>query len=235
MFKALYLITTLLSIASISHANLLKSGFKIEYNVNYNGMEVGVSKRSLLFISDENAIYKAETVPEGFASLFIKETVKEISNSKITRKRITPIQYVITKNKSGKIEENKIDFNWNEKILTNSYSKKPETLKENSYDLLSLQLSIMRDLQQHRRAMRYKIATKKHYRLYNLKIEKEEVINTPMGEFKTTKLVSNSPEGNSTFTFWCAQALEYLPVKIQKINDKGDIVDFTLRTFAIQK
>ncbi len=235
MLKALYLILSLVSFSSISFANILQTGFTIEYDVNYNGMDIGVNKRSLLFISDQSAIYKAETVAEGFASLLIKETIKEVSKTNITRDKITPVQYVITKNKRGKIEENKIDFNWQEKILTNSYSNKTEKLKDNTYDLLSLQLNIMRDLQQHRKKMQYQIATKKHYRQYTLKTEKEEVIDTPLGEFKTIKLVSKSAEGKSQFIFWCAPTLEYLPIKIEKINDKGDVVGFTLRAFTVQK
>jgi len=233
--KIFSLVALLLSSTSWVHASLLEDGFKIEYDVNYNGMEIGVSKRSLLFISDKKAIYKAETVPEGFASLIIKETIKEVSNSSITRDKIIPLNYVITKNKRGNIEENKINFDWKEKTVTNSYTQKTLLLKENTHDLLSLQLSIMRDLQKHKKNMQYQIATKKHYREYALNANPEELIETPLGEFKAIKLVSKSTEGNSQYTFWCAPTLEYLPIKIQKVNDKGDTVSLALRAFATQK
>jgi len=235
MLRILSLLFLLISITSTSYANLLQSGFTVEYDVNYNGMELGVSKRSLLFLSDQKAIYKAETVPEGFASLIIQETIKEISNIKITRDNITPSQYVITKNKRGKIDKVTIDFDWKEKTVTNSYLKKTEPLKENTHDLLSLQLNIMQDLQRNKKSMLYQVATKKHNRSYNLKVEKEELLETPMGEYKTIKLTASSPEGKSQFIFWCAKDFEFLPIKIQKINDRGDKVSFILRSFAVQK
>jgi len=235
MLKKLSLLFLLISITSTSYANLLQSGFTVEYDVNYNGMELGVSKRSLLFVSDQKAIYKAETVPEGFASLIIQETIKEISNILITRGNVTPSQYIMTKNKRGKIEDVTIDFNWKEKTITNSYSKKIQPLKENTHDLLSLQLNIMQDLQRNKKSMLYQVATKKHNRSYNLNVEKEELLETPMGEYKTVKLVASSPEGKSQFIFWCAKSFEFLPIKIQKINDRGDKVSFILRSFAVQK
>ena len=233
--KRLTLLLFLFISINNSYASLLENGFKIEYDVNYNDMDIGVSKRSLLFVSDKQAIYKAETVPEGFASLIIKETVKEISRSTITRNEIIPLEYTITKNKRGNIEENTIKFDWKNKTVSNSYTKNTESLKTNTHDLLSLQLNIMRDLQKHRKNMQYQIATKKHYRQYALNTEKEETIETSMGDFKTIKLTSKSTEGNSQYTFWCAPTLEFLPIKIQKVNDKGDTFSFTIRTFSMQK
>jgi len=235
MLKKVLVFCFLISLATASSANLLQTGFKIEYDVNYNGMALGVSKRSLLFLSDQKAIYKSETVPEGFASLIIKETIKEVSKVNITRNEIKPTQYVITKNKRGKIEENKIDFNWQAKTVTNSYSKKTDALQQNTHDLLSFQLNIMRDLQQNKKTMLYQVATKKHSRLYTLKTENEELIETSLGDFNTVKLSSKSSEGNSQFIFWCSPELEYLPIKFQKVNDKGDVFSFTLRTFETQK
>jgi len=235
MIKIISTLLLLIGIVSTSQANLLESGFKIEYDVNYNGMELGVSTRHLLFTSSQNAIYKSTTTPEGFAALLIDETITEISKLSITRKEIKPMQYTETKTKKGKIEKQQLNFDWRKKELINSYSKVNEKLEPHTHDLLSFQLQIMQDLQQHKTNMQYRVATKKHTRSYSLNVLGKETIETAMGEFDVIKLQSKSSEGESQFTFWAAPALEYLPIKIQKINDKGKTFSFTIRSFSLQK
>ncbi len=235
IIHALALFSVLIGYSGIGNANLFKTGFTVEYDVNYNGMDLGVSKRSLSFPSARTAIYKATTIPEGFASLLIKETITETSNININREKIQPYQYQFVKDKKGNIEQHQIDFNWKTQQIKNSYLKTTEKLKDNTHDLLSFQLEIMQNLQQHKTSMHYHIATKKHTRDYNLKVVKKEVIETGLGEFEVIKLQSEITKGESQFTFWSAPALEYLPVKIQKVNDKGDVFSFTIRAFAINK
>lgn len=225
----------LLSYANTSHANLLQSGFNAEYDVNYNGMELGVSKRRLIFTGNQTATYEATTLPEGFAALLIKEIVTETSNIKITQAQIQPSQYTESKNKKGNIEKYQLSFDWEKNKLNNSYSNTIDDLKTNTHDLLSFQLSIMQDMQRNKKSMHYRIATKRHTRDYILNVEKKEKIETALGEFDVIKLSSKPLQDKSQFTFWCAPALEYLPVKIQKTNEKGDLFSFTLRAFSIQK
>ncbi len=235
MKKIITLLFLLLSVTNTSYANLLQSGFKAEYNVEYNGFGLGVSKRNLSFTSPQTAIYKSTTIPEGFAALLINETATEISHIHISRNDIQPSQYQYIKNKKGDIEKYQIDFNWKTRNTKNSYLKTTEPLKNNTHDLLSFQLKIMQDLQLHKTSMQYRIATKKHTRDYTLKMVKKETIDTPMGEFDVIKLQSEPTKGESQFTFWAAPALEYLPIKIEKVNDKGDVFSFIIRAFSVQK
>ncbi|VAW92056.1 hypothetical protein MNBD_GAMMA23-875 [hydrothermal vent metagenome] len=235
MIKIISLLFLLFSVINTSHADLLQSGFKVEYDVEYNGFGLGVSKRSLSFAPPQTAIYKSTTTPEGFAALLISETVTETSNIHISRNKIKPSLYRLVKNKKGNIEQLQIDFNWKATELNNSYLKTTEALQNNTYDLLSFQLKIMQDLQKNKTSMQYRIATKKHTRDYNLKVIKKETIDTGLGEFEVIKLQSDLTEGKSQFTFWAAPALEYLPIKIEKVNDKGDVFSFIIRAFTVQK
>jgi len=236
MIKTLSIIFVLfLSITNVSHANLLQSGFNADYDVSYNGMELGVSKRHLSVESNQLATYEATTIPEGFAALLIKEIVTETSKIKITRAQIQPNLYIQSKNKKGKIEEFQLRFDWEKNKLRNSSSKKNNDLKNDTHDLLSFQLAIMQDLQKHKKTMQYRIATKKHTRDYVLNVLNNEKVETALGEFDVIKLSTTPLKDKSQFTFWCAPSLEYLPVKIQKTNEKGDTFSFTLRTFSIKK
>ncbi len=234
MIKTISLLLLLFAVINNSHAALLQSGFKVEYDVEYNGFSLGVSKRSLSFAPPQTAIYKSTTTPEGFAALLISETVTETSNIHISREEIKPALYRFLKNKKGNIEQHQINFNWQTKQLSNSYLKTTEALQNNTYDLLSFQLKIMQDLQKNKTHMQYRIATKKHTRDYNLKVLNKETIDTGLGKFEVLKLQTDLTEGKSQFTFWAAPALEYLPIKIEKVNDKGDVFSFVIRAFTVQ-
>lgn len=235
MIKKITALLLLVCSASTSYANLLESGFNADYDVNYNGMELGVSKRSLNVSSHKNAVFKSVTYPEGFAALLISETITETSKLKITRDHIQPIEYIENKDKKGKIETTQLSFNWKQEVLENSYLKTTDKLQTNTHDLLSFQLNIMQDLQKNKKEMRYRVATRKHTRDYILNIVAKETIETNIGDLEVVKISTKPIEGKSQFTFWCAPTLEYLPIKIQKTNDKGDKFSFTIRAFSIQK
>ncbi|MBN4080128.1 DUF3108 domain-containing protein [Beggiatoa alba] len=235
MIKFLVLFSALISYSHASNANLFKTGFKVEYDVNYNGMNLGVSKRDLSIHSQQLATYETTTIPEGFAALLIKETTLETSNIIISRNQILPTKYTFVKKIKDHIEKHQLNFDWKTHKLDNSYLKTSVGLKSNTHDLLSFQLNIMRDLQQNKKDMHYRIATKKHTREYSLRVLAKEKIETALGVFEVLKLKSNKIKGKSQFTFWCAPILEYLPIKIQKINDKGDALSFVLRAFSVRK
>lgn len=241
MKKLILSTIALLFLSFASHAalvlpkeSLLKTGFKVDYDVNYNGMGIGVSKR-VLSINDNTAIFEATTLPEGLAAMFISETITERSEIEITSKKVHPTKYNYIKDKKGKIEKIQLKFDWDKKILSNDYSKIDTELKPNTHDLLSFQLQIIKDLQNKEDNMQYYVATKKHTRLYTLKYLKEEEVITALGNFSALKLETNTIKGNSKFTFWCAPVLGFLPIKIQKTNDKGDEFSFILRDFSVAK
>jgi hypothetical protein len=79
----------------------------------------------------------------------------------------------------------------------------------------------MKDLQSEKNSVSYVIADKKRIDTYHLKQTQAEDIETPIRTFSTVKLVSNKIRNKMQFIFWCAPELQYLPVKVLKIDKKG--------------
>ena len=49
------------------------------------------------------------------------------------------------------------------------------------------------------------------------------MINTPLGDLQTLKLTRHKPNSDVRTTLWCAKDIDYLPVKVEHIEDDGVI------------
>ena len=96
--------------------------------------------------------------------------------------------------------------------------------------MLSFQLQLMRELQRNKQEMTFNIADKKQIEQYQLNQTATETIETPMRSFSTVALTSNIVRKKNQFHIWAAPALQYLPVKIQKTEDDGDVTTLSLKS-----
>ena len=104
----------------------------------------------------------------------------------------------------------------------NSHTKKRYPVTDNLHDILGFTIAVMHDLQAGKREIKYTIAEKKKVRKYTLKLLKHEILPTQTGSINTLKMEHYDAKTNNRFTLWCAEDFEFLPVKILKINHKGN-------------
>ena len=82
----------------------------------------------------------------------------------------------------------------------------------------------MHDLKKGLRNIKYAIAEKKKLKNYHLKFIKEEILQSKDGGLKTIKIEHYNPETKKRFTFWCAESMGFLPVRILNVKDNDDEV-----------
>jgi hypothetical protein len=51
----------------------------------------------------------------------------------------------------------------------------------------------------------------------------EELIDTPIGRFNTIKISRKKPGKKENNILWCANELNYLPIKVENIDEDGSI------------
>ena len=102
-------------------------------------------------------------------------------------------------------------------------------MPEFTQDLLSFQLYLMQKLQQtpELTTLAIPIATRKNIYVYNLVNKGEAKLDVPAGSYQALRLESEELDGER-YVVWCVKELEYLPVKIQKIDHNGDITTLNL-------
>jgi hypothetical protein len=204
----------LLNIGS-SHAAPFPEQFSATYDVKKAGITIGETRRVL---SRENGQYLFESItrPVGIATFFTDGQVVERSHWQFFQGQPRPLQYTFF-NSGGKKKRNiQLDFDWKKNQVINTINNKPWTmpLEHGTSDKLLYQLRIMQDLATATGSLRYPVADGGKLKYYNIKILGKERIRTPLGNFETVRL--QHTKGDRQTTMWCAQELDYLPVRIEQ-------------------
>jgi len=227
---ALGLLSVLLLTAT-AHADILNHQFNVIYEVSYNGMYLGDSQHLYRLEADGNWEYRSVTRARGLAKLFFSDTVVETSIVKKTANRIIPLTYRYDQTGGKDVVHDIITFDWNKQQIRYSNGKKQYKIEQNAHDVQTFMLQIMNDLQQHQNTMTYFIADRHDASSYVLTQNGSEVITTPYKKLETIELLSNKLKNSEQYHLWCAVALDFMPVRIQKIDRKGNKTEFVIKNF----
>jgi len=228
------LVSLFLFSVSTSHAGLLTNGFSASYEVYHKGIYLGTTVRHLKKQDEKTWDYRSHTAPEGIVKLFVSDIIDESSTIKFSNNQLQPVTYKYHQHGGKKEKIFQLDFDWGAKQLSNSNTRKNYPIENGAHDLLSFQLQLMYDLQAGKKTVSYVIADKKRVDTYSLNFEKTEDVETPMRTFSAIKLVSNKIRDKMQFIIWCAPKLNYLPIKVMKIEEDGDESVLSLKSISIK-
>lgn len=196
--------------------------FSANYLVKLNGIQAGELKRSLTTEAQGLRRFKSVSQAKGVFSFFKPDVVEETSVWTIKNGLVTPQKYLYLRTGGKKDKYLQMLFDWNKKQVSIDDKEHPWTLdiKTGVLDKLVYQISLMRDLDKGIDKVDYEIADGGHLKTYQIRVLAEETITTPMGKIDTVKLTRHreKPKDRET-TLWCAPALNYLPVKLEHIED----------------
>ena len=194
--------------------------FHAEYVIKLAGISVGKLVRRLKFSSDVDYSFSSESTGTGIASLFQNNSTRENTYGKYLESGIEPEQYIRERKKGKNVKSEKIDFKYSKNIAIKHRkgAEKIVPLDRPSFDPLSYQLQIMLDLTTQQSTFSYTIHSAKKVKTYHASTDLIETVTTPFAELPSVKISEQADNGNKT-TFWCAEALGYLPVKVEIEKD----------------
>jgi len=202
----------------------------MEYSVSKNDFNLGATHRRLQQTGDDEYVMRAVTRAEGFAALFVSDTVRETSRFRFAANQIQPLHYRYHKN--GKEPETfEVDYDRRAQLLRHSLIEETPPLQDNDQDLITFQIAMMLDLQQSVRKLEYRIADKKRIEDYTLIPRGKKSFDTAMGKLHTVVMEYYDQKRNRTYTFWCARELDYLPYQTRRLDSDGDKIELTLRRY----
>lgn len=214
------------------HANPLFSGFTADYEVSKNGTILGESHRRLISREHGKILnYASTTIPTGIISLFVSDKFMEHSVVEISKNTILPKKYEYQRTGGKKEITFKATFDWRKKRIQMTGHNSPEELKPDTHDLLSFQLALMKGLMNGQRSFQFQVVDHKRIQTQTLKYTRQEKVKTSMGILNVLQLDHRAEKSQYHFTFWCAQELHYLPIKITKTEQDGDIIQLKLKRF----
>ena len=229
-----YLITLLfyLSLQTFLFAAPLKD-FTAHYDLYHNETYVGQTTRRLV---TQNQLINFSSIAktEGFIALFVDITISEQSKLQYKNDRINFLSYSYNEKKNEKNKGYQLQLDKMNNVY-NSHSKALYPVSGNLQDTLGFTTAIMYDLQKGKREITYTIAEKNSFKTYNLKRVATENIAITDGHIATLKMEHFNPQTKVRFTLWCAEKMGFLPIRIQKINRKGDVNLLNLTQFNQKK
>lgn len=227
-----YYFIVLLFTPTLSFAALLEQGFQADYTLSKNDFNVGVAEYRLYPQPTGMLIYESTAKTEGLAALFIHDRIVERSHILQLPEGLRPQKYEYLQ-KGGKDTKNyQLNFDWSHHKLINTNINETFDLPDNSQDMLSFQLQLMTALQAGKKTLSFHLAERNKIRAYQLDYKKKMKLNTALGELEVVLMEHQRPKHKDVFRFWCAPSLEYLPVRIERVEEDGDRVTFELRRFA---
>lgn len=196
-------------------SDLPLKNFRAEYVIELAGIKVGRLSRELIINSDRRYVFKSTSRTAGLSALFQRDRTEETALGVLDIGTFIPHQYQYSREKSGKLKEETLEFDYEQNIVTKTRKGMTKHNKFNGkvFDPLSYQLQLMSDLALEQQQASYLIHSPKKEKRYVAEIGDRELIQTPYGGFNSLKLTEITQSDKRT-TFWCAKELNYLPVKV---------------------
>ncbi len=204
---------------SIAFAAPIKD-FTASYDLYHNEFYIGQSTRRLK-TKNKFLTFTSTAETAGIAAWFFNITITETSKLRFKNKRLNFFSYQYNEKNNDKNEGYQLRLDKSHQFY-NSHTKQLYPAAKNLHDTLGFTVAIMLDLQAGKREITYTIAEKDNLKTYTLKFIKKEKLITNTGEISTLKMEHYNPQTKHRFTFWCAENMGFLPVRIRNINHKGD-------------
>ena len=206
----------------ISPSVLALEPFNVTYNIYKGPLKVGAISRNLRVKDDGQYTFTSRMESKGFAKFLSGSLLLETSKGEIIEDKIIPHTYL---RKTDKPDKNyKLNFDRISNLVkrVDAAEGYEEILKEDTFDKLSYQAQMMMDLSSIlKEDLKYDIASQKKIVTYNVTFIKEKKISTPMGKFKTLVVNRKDPNSSKETTVYCAEDLDWLPVRIEHTDKKG--------------
>lgn len=196
--------------------------FSANYQVELNGIQAGELKRGLTSEADGLRRFQSVSQAKGVFSFFKPDVIEETSVWTLDQGQVTPQIYRYQRSGGKKEKTLSMQFDWSSKQVRIDDKKQPWTLdlETGVLDKLVYQISLMRDLARGIEQVDYRIADGGRLKTYKIRVLAEETITTPLGDIKTVKLTrERDQDSDRETTLWCAPALNYLPVKLEHVED----------------
>jgi hypothetical protein len=197
--------------------------FEASYRIERSVFDIGQVQLRFERGPGDAYVYHSLTEVAGFIAWFRDDRVEETSRGVMDAAGIRPAYYRYRRTGGDGDKHAEITFDWQSGSVENVVEGKPwkMAVPPGTLDKLSVQIAMMRELQETLEDRHFKVADGGRLKDYRILVRGRETIELPAGVFRTVK-VEKDPQNRNRRTFlWVAPALGYLPVQIMRIEEDG--------------
>jgi hypothetical protein len=198
--------------------------FFADYEVRRSGMKIA-SAHYELWRDGDTYVYETRGSASGIGKLLGRNLAEEKSRFRVAGNSLQQIDcmYVLENGKEKRIRRIEFDWDKNNVSITRRGKTRIFDIANGMVDRMLLQLVIMQDIANNRLKQSYIAIGKRSPKRIEIKHMGEEVVRVPAGTYKTIKIegLQKRRKGDRITRYWCAQELNWLPIKIEQYRN-GD-------------
>lgn len=192
--------------------------FTASFNIVWHGISAGTAQLQLQRLDDGRWSYQSLSTARGLFRLAMPAELRSRSVFSIADGRILPDRFTADDGASSSSKDQDLRFDWTAGRVTGIAEKRRVDLplKPGVLDTMSVQIALMHELLRGNTPRYFVLVDKDRIKDYNYTAVGEETLSTPIGEYRTLVFRSTRPGSDTGTYFWCAPALGYLPLKVER-------------------
>lgn len=198
--------------------------FFADYEVRRSGVEIATAHYAL-WRDGDTYIYETRSKASGIGKLFGGNLAEEKSRFILNDRGLQQIdyKYVLVRGKEEQVRYVVFDWDTNKVNITRRGKTSSFKVANGVVDQLLLQLVVMIDIANNELKSSYLAVSKRSPKYIQFKKIGEELVEVPAGKFRTIKIegLQKRRNGDRITRYWCAQELNWLPIKIEQYRN-GD-------------
>lgn len=212
-----------------STAIALPNAMSSVFDVSRNGISLGYLKSTLSYTGNKYQYHKS-TRATGLAKVLTSAKVTEKSDGLFSGNRVIPTAYLYDEKVRKKKRLDKAAFAKGR--ATGEYKGKAYDLAvpANVLDRGILEMVVANDLSRNLPKLSYTVMERGELKNYHFVRQGNESVATKAGTFDAIKLSVKRADGSRETTYWMAQQLGFLPVKMIH-KEKGNVISSILREY----
>lgn len=228
--SAIALISALLAISVVdARAQTPLTPFSADFEIVYRGMNAGSTTLELTAEGGERWRYVSRANARGVFKLALAGEIRQTSQFVLSNGTPRPLRYVADDGTEDVQRDIRLDFDWRAGRVRGTAEARPVDLplREGLQDGMSVQIALMRELQEGRAPQRFFLIDKDEIKEYLYVDEGRATLRTVAGELDTVVWSSRRPNSDRVTRVWYAPSLGFLPVQAER--KRGDRLEWSMR------
>jgi hypothetical protein len=230
--RAAFVAVLALTVSTAASADELEP-FQASYNWIWHGLTVAESSLRLEHTGD-TWTYRTKSEPRGIGKVMSERPVQE-SVMRVTDATVEPLSYKADDGTSSTKRDADVKFDWEHGRVTGVYedAKVDMPITPGIQDDLSIQIALMVGLLKGKPPDHFSLLSGDSVREYRYTREKEETLQTAVGNIATVVYRSEKAGSPRVTRFWCAPSNGYIPVKVEQT--RKDDIEWTMQVLTVQR
>ena len=228
--RSLIVTSLLLLVAINTVANEDPAPFVAVYTLSQGSISFGTMERRFELKGDGTYRFVSRMKTSGVIALVRSDKITESSSGKLVNGHFQPTSYSYHNSRGDKHHGLRFDYDKHVVMRSDQADGWRTDMAGPVLDKLVYQMQMMIDLRTEQSALSYTIADKNKLKHYQFDNRGREEIETAVGTYSTLRLERGASDTDRRTVVWCAETLNWMPVKVEYREKDGSVTTALLRS-----